>query len=187
MDRRRITFFVFPKIKSFFSIYTSSFAEHIAVDGYKQRHSFKITKKVFEMIKNEIPVDLEGIGSSLIDVHPKFSEVRKDNLEGCYIEQEQMKKTAANEKGVFSDNDKKPAFCKKRITVVVKREKFLDIVCAALSEYRYVSPNQRMDLIIACRYYHCSHPEWFQLHMLSDSLHFMLEFHLKSRNAMKVG
>lgn len=119
--------------------------------GCKQRHSFKITKKVFGMIKNEIPVDLEGIGSSLIDVHPKFSEVRKDNLEGCYIEQEQMKKTAANEKGVFSDNDKKPAFCKKRITVVVKREKFLDIVCAALSEYRYVSPNQRMDLIIACR------------------------------------
>lgn len=119
--------------------------------GCKQRHSFKIAKKVFEIIKNEIPVDLHGNGSSLIDVHPKFSEVSKDNLEGCYVEQEQLEKTTANEKGVSSDNDKKPTFCKKRITVVVKREKFLDIVCGALSEYRYVSPNQRMDLTIACR------------------------------------
>lgn len=119
--------------------------------GCKQRHSFKITKKVFEIIKDEIPVDLDGNGSSLINVHQKFSEVRKDNLEGCYVEQEQFAKTTANEKGVCNDNDKKPTFGKKRITVVVKREKFLDIVCGALSEYRYVSPNQRMDLIIACR------------------------------------
>lgn len=40
---------------------------------------------------------------------------------------------------------------KKRTTVVVKRKTFLDVVCEALAEYKYVSPNQRADLVLACR------------------------------------
>ncbi|KAK6142008.1 hypothetical protein DH2020_016224 [Rehmannia glutinosa] len=40
---------------------------------------------------------------------------------------------------------------KRRTTVVVRRKKFLDVVCEALSEYKYVGPNQRADLVIACR------------------------------------
>lgn len=43
---------------------------------------------------------------------------------------------------------------KRRTTVVVRREKFLDVVCNALSEYKYVGPNQRGDLVLACRYIH---------------------------------
>lgn len=41
---------------------------------------------------------------------------------------------------------------KRRTTVVVVREKFLDVVCNALAEYKYVGPNQRADLNLACRY-----------------------------------
>lgn len=41
---------------------------------------------------------------------------------------------------------------KRRTTVVVKRRTFLDIVCNVLSEYKYVGPNQRADLELACRY-----------------------------------
>ena len=41
---------------------------------------------------------------------------------------------------------------KRRTTVFIRRGKFLDIVCEALSEYKYVGPNQREDLILACRY-----------------------------------
>lgn len=41
---------------------------------------------------------------------------------------------------------------KRRTTVVVGREKFLDVICNALSDYKYVGPNQRGDLILACRY-----------------------------------
>lgn len=41
---------------------------------------------------------------------------------------------------------------KRRTTVVVRRKFFLDLVCEALSEYKYVGPNQRADLVIACRY-----------------------------------
>ena len=41
---------------------------------------------------------------------------------------------------------------KRRTTVFISRDKFLDVVCDGLSEYKYVGPNQRADLILACRY-----------------------------------
>lgn len=36
-------------------------------------------------------------------------------------------------------------------TIVVTRETFLNVVCDALSGYKYVGPNQRADLMLACR------------------------------------
>jgi hypothetical protein len=36
-------------------------------------------------------------------------------------------------------------------TVVVSREEFLNVVCDALTLYKYVGPNQRADLLLACR------------------------------------
>lgn len=40
---------------------------------------------------------------------------------------------------------------KRRTSVFVRRETFLDIVCDALAEYKYLGPNQRADLVLACR------------------------------------
>ncbi|KAE8804924.1 P-loop NTPase domain-containing protein LPA1-like [Hordeum vulgare] len=40
---------------------------------------------------------------------------------------------------------------KTQTTVVVSREEFLDVVCDALTLYKYVGPNQRADLLLACR------------------------------------
>lgn len=40
---------------------------------------------------------------------------------------------------------------KRRTTVIVRRGTFLDVVCDALTEYKYMGPNQRADLILACR------------------------------------
>ena len=40
---------------------------------------------------------------------------------------------------------------KRRTTLIVRRATFLDVVCKALAEYKYVSPNQRADLLLACR------------------------------------
>lgn len=40
---------------------------------------------------------------------------------------------------------------KRRTTVSISRAKFLDVVCDALAEYKYVGPNQRADLVLACR------------------------------------
>ncbi|VAH81588.1 unnamed protein product [Triticum turgidum subsp. durum] len=36
-------------------------------------------------------------------------------------------------------------------TILISREKFLNIVCDALSSYKYVGPNQKADLLLACR------------------------------------
>lgn len=41
---------------------------------------------------------------------------------------------------------------KRKTTVIVSREKFLSVVCSALSAYKYVGPNQRADFLLACRY-----------------------------------
>lgn len=45
---------------------------------------------------------------------------------------------------------------KMQTTIVVKRETFLNVICSVLSEYKYVGPNQRADLVLACRYYNRS-------------------------------
>lgn len=63
---------------------------------------------------------------------------------------------------------------KRRTTIVVRRKYFLDVVCEALSEYKYVVPNQMADLVLACRYncipnpcittwLHCAHDTTFFL------------------------
>lgn len=59
---------------------------------------------------------------------------------------------------------------KRRTTVTVTRSHFLDVVCEALSEYKYVGPNQRADLVLGCRYsYHLAWklnyvPFWMKSH-----------------------
>lgn len=40
---------------------------------------------------------------------------------------------------------------KNQTTVVVSREEFLNVVCDALALYKYVGPNQKADLLLACR------------------------------------
>jgi hypothetical protein len=40
---------------------------------------------------------------------------------------------------------------KNQTSVVVSREEFLNVVCHALSLYKYVGPNQKADLLLACR------------------------------------
>lgn len=40
---------------------------------------------------------------------------------------------------------------KTQTTALVSREEFLDVVCHALTLYKYVGPNQRADLLLACR------------------------------------
>jgi protoporphyrinogen oxidase len=40
---------------------------------------------------------------------------------------------------------------KTQTTILVSREKFLNVACDALSSYKYVGPNQKADLLLACR------------------------------------
>jgi hypothetical protein len=58
-------------------------------------------------------------------------------------------------KASYDDNGFRvnPKPLKKRSTVTVSREKFLNVVCKALAQYQYLGPKQRADLMVACRYY----------------------------------
>ena len=57
------------------------------------------------------------------------------------------------EAGVHFAPQNKPFELYKRLTtVVVGRETLFDLVCRVLTEYKYIGPNQRADLSLACRY-----------------------------------
>ncbi|XP_009367031.2 P-loop NTPase domain-containing protein LPA1 homolog 2-like isoform X2 [Pyrus x bretschneideri] len=102
--------------------------------GCKPRHAFKISQRVFELIRNE---------SSSNVLLPEGTE----NVPPS-------KDEAGNHLGSGKDDRSKSVpfeLYKARTTVVVRRKTFLDVVCDALAEYKYVGPNQRADLALACR------------------------------------
>ncbi|VVB16774.1 unnamed protein product [Arabis nemorensis] len=106
--------------------------------GCKARHAFKISRRVFELIRSE--------GSLILSPsHRKEPEFDKscDAASAC----------PGVEKLNNDDVDKSKPFemYKRRTTVVVSREIFLNVVCDALAEYKYVGHDQRADLILACR------------------------------------
>ncbi|KAH7835077.1 hypothetical protein Vadar_022653 [Vaccinium darrowii] len=77
---------------------------------------------------------------------------QKEN--GCYncgfANKTDVAKHVAPEKDVKSKSKPFESY-QRRTTVVVRRKIFLDVVCDALAEYKHVDPNQRADLLLACR------------------------------------
>ncbi|KAJ0908841.1 putative P-loop containing nucleoside triphosphate hydrolase [Helianthus annuus] len=94
--------------------------------GCKPRHAFKISQRVFEIMRAEC------LGETLaaMGVIKAGKENNQLDEEGGSIPFESYKR---------------------RTTVVVKRRRFIDVVCDALAEYKYVGPKQRDDLVLACR------------------------------------
>ncbi|KAK9999118.1 hypothetical protein SO802_018721 [Lithocarpus litseifolius] len=120
--------------------------------GCKARHAFKISQRVFEMIKSEIPSDAllpEETSMSRSD-----ASVGSEKVDGCPTTGCLDKTEVGNHLDAGKDGRSKSVpfqLYKRRTTIVVRRESFLDVVCDALAEYKYVGPNQRADLILACR------------------------------------
>ncbi|EPS65360.1 hypothetical protein M569_09418, partial [Genlisea aurea] len=116
--------------------------------GCKPRHAFKISQRVFEMMKLECT--MEKLASA-------FSELISEDRHRVYPEQQDhhiwCDKDGLKSSSIWKDWTKTKLFelYKRRTTVVVARKKFLDVVCEALSEYKYLGPNQRADLVLACR------------------------------------
>ncbi|XP_068640578.1 P-loop NTPase domain-containing protein LPA1 homolog 2-like [Aristolochia californica] len=110
--------------------------------GCKARHAFKISRRVFEVMRiefsgNMLPPSLEEtFGSDTLELQCN----RKKMEDVIYSVQEK------DEQSIVPFE-----LYKRRTTVVVKRDTFLDVVCDALSVYKYFGPNQRADLILACR------------------------------------
>ncbi|KAM7259045.1 hypothetical protein ACFE04_014786 [Oxalis oulophora] len=114
--------------------------------GCKPRHAFKISQRIFELIRSESSPEPAVKGASESDV-PKGSSENEEHKEiSSKLEVDDLLLEKANK------TKKKPfELYKIRTTVIVKREAFLDVVCDAMAEYKYVGPNQRADLVLACR------------------------------------
>ncbi|CAL0329066.1 unnamed protein product [Lupinus luteus] len=119
--------------------------------GCKARHAFKISKRVFEITREESSTDTlqPEVVISLGPDAPKGDFVKKD---GHYAGVCRGKADLDNQLPSGDDYKSVPfELYKKRTTAFVPRETFLDIVCDVLAEYKYVGPNQRADLALACR------------------------------------
>ncbi|KVI00124.1 hypothetical protein Ccrd_021575, partial [Cynara cardunculus var. scolymus] len=121
--------------------------------GCKARHAFKISQRVFEIMRTKCLGDtLADIGviqwgKDTLKFHPlkennRDNNNRSDKMDGS-------NHVVSNRDG--STRSKPFESYKKRTTVVIKRRMFIDVVCDALSEYKYVGPNQRADFVLACR------------------------------------
>ncbi|CAI9761525.1 unnamed protein product [Fraxinus pennsylvanica] len=119
--------------------------------GCKARHAFKISQRVFEVMRSGCFVD--KLISSCLDALQQNAKVYPQR-ETDFIGDSCVDKMDANEH-LSSEVDKSKSkpfeLYKRRTTVVVRRKTFLDVVCEALADYKYVGPNQRADLVLACR------------------------------------
>ncbi|KAL7170193.1 hypothetical protein ACSBR2_035116 [Camellia fascicularis] len=121
--------------------------------GCKARHAFKISRRVFEVMMRDIPGNAWpdiGMEVSCLDDVCGHNEKENGCSTGSWFGEEE-----ADSDLVLEKDDKcstKPfEFCKRRMSVAVERETFLDVVCGVLAEYKYVGPTQRADFILACR------------------------------------
>ncbi|KAF8395255.1 hypothetical protein HHK36_019197 [Tetracentron sinense] len=115
--------------------------------------SGQITHRVFEVIRSErsgdamLPfgMDIPGFNGS-----KGYSEKGNGSYTGGSLGKGEVGNHLAMERD-YRSNIKPFELYKRRTTVVVRREIFLDFVCDALAKYKYIGPNQRADLILACR------------------------------------
>ncbi|XP_027102420.1 P-loop NTPase domain-containing protein LPA1 homolog 2-like isoform X2 [Coffea arabica] len=119
--------------------------------GCKSRHAFKISQRAFEMIRGgcfgenlgTCVTEISGLGDSKVHSQKEF-----DIYSGILDNASGVTHTDLKD----DDNNGQPfELYKKRTTIVIKRKIFLDVVCDALAEYKYVGLNQRADLALACR------------------------------------
>ncbi|KAK7272170.1 hypothetical protein RJT34_28605 [Clitoria ternatea] len=121
--------------------------------GCKARHAFKISRRVFELTRSGSSTNVlqhEGMVVPGVDAC-KGNVMKKD----CHDPSSCLGKTELSNDLVlgkeYRSNSVPFELYKRRTTVFIRRETFLDIVCDALAEYKYVGPNQRKDLMLACR------------------------------------
>eukprot|EP00250_Pteridium_aquilinum_P033160 c5265_g1_i1 orf=355-2688(+) len=118
--------------------------------GCKARHAFKISKRVFEVLREEFPIKAMDHDHCKHDfsMHLSDSEII-NNRE--YLPEDIKRAAEENESRLKEISKRLYDVQKKRCTVVLSRNDFMDVVCNAMSEYRYLGPNQRNDFALASR------------------------------------
>ncbi|KAL6575821.1 hypothetical protein OROHE_000802 [Orobanche hederae] len=118
--------------------------------GCKARHAFKISQRVFEVMRCKCLV--EKSVSECIELSPQAAKLYPQRETKHYFQPCTDKEDIDHSFEAEDMSRSKPfELYKRRTTMVVGREFFLDVVCKALSEYKYVGPNQRADLVLASR------------------------------------
>ncbi|KAL2507506.1 P-loop NTPase domain-containing protein LPA1-like protein 2 [Forsythia ovata] len=122
--------------------------------GCKARHAFKISQRVFEMMRSECLVD--KLVSACLEVSQQNAKVypqrETDFFGDACVDRTDAIDLSSSESEVDKSKSKPFELYKRRTTLVIRRNTFLDVVCEALTDYKYVGPNQRADLVLACRY-----------------------------------
>ncbi|VAH81589.1 unnamed protein product [Triticum turgidum subsp. durum] len=98
----------------------------------------KISKKVFSVMRSEF-----------LDASKSDRAIKEENAPSLGIgEDANMVNTEIPD---ASSSSMPFELYMTQTTILISREKFLNIVCDALSSYKYVGPNQKADLLLACR------------------------------------
>ncbi|CAK9171416.1 unnamed protein product [Ilex paraguariensis] len=121
--------------------------------GCKARHGFKISQRVFELMRSGCFADASlslGVKLSRQDVSKKLLQKENNSCNDACFNKADGGSHLVSETDVRSKS-KTFELYKIRTTVFVRRTAFLDVVCDVLAEYKYVGPNQRADLMLACR------------------------------------
>ncbi|BAT90537.1 hypothetical protein VIGAN_06179800 [Vigna angularis var. angularis] len=121
--------------------------------GCKARHAFKISQRVFELTRKANSTD---ILQPEIEALSAFDAFKGNPLKKEGHDADAGLDIADLRNQLLSGKDYKFKsvpfeLYKRRTSAFIRRENFLDIVCDSLSEYKYVGPNQRADLVLACR------------------------------------
>ncbi|CAL5056493.1 unnamed protein product [Urochloa decumbens] len=102
--------------------------------GCKPRHAFKISKRVFNVMKSEF------LAASKLD-----GVTKQENYPALGDGTDTPKHLERSSSSIPFE------LYKNQTTVVISREQFVSVVCDALSSYKYVGPNQKADFLLACR------------------------------------
>ncbi|MBA0594697.1 hypothetical protein Gorai_011593, partial [Gossypium raimondii] len=115
--------------------------------------SYQISSRVFELVRSEASYSslLQQGSETLNSDGLRWNSEKED----AYSNFNDFQRAEAGSRLTSNEDDRNKGIpfelYKRRTSVVVKREAFLDVVCDALAEYKYVGPNQRADLVLACR------------------------------------
>ncbi|CAM0954526.1 unnamed protein product [Alopecurus aequalis] len=99
--------------------------------GCKPRHAFEISRRVFDVLRGD-PSEMEMLAAMY-------------GGGGGGVQRYELPDAATSPRQFQFE------LYKRRTTVLVPRDLFLQLVCQALALYKYLAPNQRNDLMLACR------------------------------------
>lgn len=108
----------------------------------------QITQRVFEVLRSESFIDAwrsTGMEDSGVADPQGCCEEENDCCAGFRFSEGEAG-------GLFASWNKPFELYERLTTVVVGRDTFFDLACHVLTEYKYLGPNQRADLALACRY-----------------------------------